>query len=135
VRQLEVTNEVLEEIGADVVPRLRVFNKIDYVGDTAAQVECEAALRAKYPDCIVMSARNPDDVAKLHQIIVAFFQQDLIETEIFLPWTAQQWRGKIYISCQVLEERSDNDGAFLKVRGEAEAINKLREQVQGSASD
>jgi GTP-binding protein HflX len=132
VRQLEVTNEVLEEIGANVVPRLRIFNKIDYVGDVTAQAECEAALRAKYPDCIVMSARNPDDVAKLHQTIVAFFQQDLVEAEIFLPWSAQQWRGKIYASCQVLEERSDNDGAFLMVRGEAEAINKLREQVQGS---
>ncbi len=135
VRQLEVTNEVLEEIGADVVPRLRIFNKIDYVGDEAAQVECEAALRAKYPDCIVMSARNPDDVTKLHQTIVAFFQQDLLEAELFLPWSAQQWRGKIYASYQVLEERSDNDGAFLKVRGEAEAINKLREQIQGSALD
>jgi GTP-binding protein HflX len=133
VRQLEVTNEVLEEIGANVVPRLRIFNKIDYVGDVTAQAECEAALRAKYPDCIVMSARNPGDVAKLHQTIVAFFQQDLVEAEIFLPWSAQQWRGKIYASCQVLEERSDNDGAFLMVRGEAEAINKLREQVQGSA--
>jgi GTP-binding protein HflX len=132
VRQLEVTNEVLKEIGANVVPRLRIFNKIDYVGDVTAQAECEAALRAKYPDCIVMSARNPDDVAKLHQTIVAFFQQDLVEAEIFLPWSAQQWRGKIYASCQVLEERSDNDGAFLMVRGEAEAINKLREQVQGS---
>jgi GTPase len=135
VRQLEVTNEVLEEIGADVVPRLRIFNKIDYVGDAAAQAECEATLRAKYPDCIVMSARRPDDVAKLHQTIVAFFQQDLVEAEIFLPWTAQQWRGKIYASCQVLEERSDNEGAFLKVRGEAEAINKLREQVQSGMPD
>lgn len=135
VRQLEVTDEVLEEIGADVVPRLRIFNKIDYVGDAAAQAECEAMLRAKYPDCIIMSARNPADVAKLHQTIVAFFQQDLIEAELFLPWSAQQWRGKIYATCQVLEERSDNDGAFLKVRGEAEAINKLREQVQGSALD
>jgi GTP-binding protein HflX len=135
VRQLEVTNEVLEEIGADVVPRLRIFNKIDYVGDAAAQAECEATLREKYPDCIVMSAKRPDDVAKLHQTIVAFFQQDLIEAELFLPWSAQQWRGKIYASCQVLEERSDNDGAFLMVRGEAEAINKLREQVQASTLD
>jgi len=132
VRQLEVTNEVLEEIGANVVPRLRIFNKIDYVGDVATQAECEAALREKYPDCIVMSAKRPDDVAKLHQTIVAFFQQDLVEAELFLPWSAQQWRGKIYASCQVLEERSDNDGAFLKVRGEAEAINKLREQIVGS---
>jgi len=135
VRQLEVTNEVLEEIGADVVPRLRIFNKIDYVGDAAAQAECEAALRAKYPDCIVMSAKRPDDVAKLYQTIVAFFQQDLVEAELFLSWSAQQWRGKIYASCQVLEERSDDDGAFLKVRGEAEAINKLREQVQASTLD
>jgi GTPase len=135
VRQLEVTNEVLEEIGADVVPRLRIFNKIDYVGDAAVQAECEANLREKYPDCIVMSAKRPDDVAKLHQTIVAFFQQDLIEAELFLPWSAQQWRGKIYASCQVLEERSDNDGAFLMVRGEAEAINKLREQVQASTLD
>lgn len=127
-RQLEVTDEVLEEIGANVVPRIRVFNKIDHVGDAAAQVECEAALRAKYPDCIVMSARRPDEVAKLHHKIVEFFQQDLVETEIFLPWTAQQLRGEIYANCQVLEERSDNDGAFFRVRSEADVIKNIREQ-------
>lgn len=127
-RQLEVTDEVLEEIGANVVPRIRVFNKIDHVGDAAAQVECEAALRAKYPDCIVMSARRPDEVAKLHHKIVEFFQQDLVETEIFLPWTAQQLRGEIYANCQVLEERSDNDGAFFRVRSEPDVIKNIREQ-------
>jgi 50S ribosomal subunit-associated GTPase HflX len=71
-RQLAVTDKVLEEIGADVVPRIRVFNKIDHVGDAAAQAECEAALRAKYPDCVVMSARRPDEVARLRQTIVTF---------------------------------------------------------------
>jgi len=130
VRQLEVTNEVLEEIGAEAVPRLRIFNKIDFVGDAAAQAECEATLRGKYPGCIVMSARRPEDVAKLHQTIVAFFQQDLVEAELFLTWSSQQWRGKIYASCQVLEERSVDDGAFLTVRGEADAINKLRDQIE-----
>jgi len=127
-RQLEVTDEVLEGIGANVVPRIRVFNKIDHVGDAAAQAEREAALRAKYPDCIVMSARRPDEVAKLHHKIVEFFQQDLVETEIFLPWTAQQLRGEIYANCQVLEERSDNDGAFFLVRSEADVIRNIREQ-------
>ena len=127
-RQLEVTDEVLEEIGAQVVPRIRVFNKIDHVGDVTAQTECEAALRAKYPDCVVMSVRRPDDVAKLHHKIVEFFQQDLVETEIFLPWTAQQLRGEIYANCQVLEERSDNDGAFFRVRSEPDVIKNIREQ-------
>ena len=127
-RQLEVTDEVLEEIGANVVPSIRVFNKIDHVGDAVAQAEREAALRAKYSDCIVMSARRPDEVAKLHHKIVEFFQQDLVETEIFLPWTAQQLRGEIYANCQVLEERSDNDGAFFLVRSEADVIRNIREQ-------
>ncbi|NOS96193.1 MAG: GTPase HflX [Methylotenera sp.] len=128
-RQLEVTDKVLAEIGANVVPRIRVFNKIDHVGDEAAQAEREANLRARYPDCVVMSARRPDDVAKLHQIIVAIFQQDLVEEEIFLPWTAQQLRGAIYASCQVLAERSDGDGAFFQIRGEPSAIKSLREQL------
>src|SRR5690349_14124773 len=50
-RQLAVTDEVLDEIGAKAVPRLLVFNKIDRGGD-------EAALRANYPGCVVMSARR-----------------------------------------------------------------------------
>jgi GTP-binding protein HflX len=128
-RQLEVTNDVLDEIGANIVPRIRVFNKIDYVGDEVAQAEREAALRIKYPDCVVMSARRPEDVAKLHQTIVAFFQQDLIEAEIFLPWSAQHLRGKIYASCQVLEERSEDNGTFFRIRGEADIVNNLREQL------
>ncbi|HEY0563115.1 MAG TPA: GTPase HflX [Methylophilus sp.] len=129
VRQLEVTVDVLGEIGADEVPRIRVFNKIDYVGDALAQAECEAALRAKYPDCVVMSARRPEDVAKLHEKIVTFFQQDLIEVELFMPWTAQQLRGKIYASCQVLAERSTDEGTYLQVRGEQAEVVKIQEEL------
>lgn len=128
-RQLVVTDQVLAEIDADVVPRIRVFNKIDYVGDAAAQAACEAALRLKYPDCIVMSARRPDEVARLRQHIIDFFQQNLVEAEIFLPWSAQQLRGKIYSTCQVLGERSVDDGTFFTVRGEPNDIDSLREQL------
>jgi len=128
-RQLEVTDKVLCEIGAKAVPRIRVFNKIDQVGDTAAQVEREAMLHAKYPECIVMSAHRNDHVALLHKAIVAFFQQDLAEAELFLPWSAQKLRGEIFSSCEVLEERADGEGAFLRVRGEREALTFLFEQL------
>ncbi|PPC93933.1 MAG: GTPase HflX [Methylotenera sp.] len=128
-RQLEVTDEVLKEINADIIPRILVFNKIDHVGDMTAQAECEAALTLKYPDCIVMSARRADEVAKLHQKIVEFFQQDLMETEIFLPWTAQQLRGEIYAKCQVLNERSNDEGTFLMVRTEPEVVNSILTQL------
>ncbi|WP_153117886.1 GTPase HflX [Rhodocyclus tenuis] len=128
-RQLEVTDTVLAEIDADALPRLRIFNKIDHVGDAAAQAEREAALLEQYPGCVVMSARRPDDVARLHQRIVTFFQQDLVEAELFLPWTAQQLRGAIYASCQVIDERAEPDGAHFHVRGEAAAVDSLRERL------
>ena len=128
-RQLQTTDEVLGEINAQDVPRIRVFNKIDHVGDAAAQAECEAALRARYPDCIVMSARRPDDVAALHRAIVAFFQRDQVEAELFLPWSAQQLRGEIFARCEVLSERADEAGAFFSVRGEQAVLDSLRVQL------
>ena len=133
-RQLEVTDEVLEEIGANIVPRIRIFNKIDFVGDAAAQAEREAALQARYPDCVVMSARRPDEVAKLRQKIVTFFQQDLVEAEIFLPWSEQQMRGEIYASCQVLEENSDDHGSLLKIRGEPNVVDRLTQRFSPNPS-
>jgi len=120
-RQLAVTEEVLDEIGAQGVPRLLVFNKIDRGGD-------ETALLAKYPGCIVMSAKREGDIARLREAIAAFFQKSLVEAELFLPWSAQQERGQIFATCIVLEERADNDGAFLRVRGEPEAVRRLHEQ-------
>jgi GTP-binding protein HflX len=120
-RQLEVTEEVLDEIGAKGVPRLLVFNKIDRGGD-------EPALRAKYPGCIVMSARREGDVAKLHEAIAAFFQRGLVEAELFLPWAAQNMRGEVFATCKVLEERSDSEGAYLRIRGEAGAVKRLQDQ-------
>jgi len=121
-RQLAVTEEVLDEIGAKDTARLLVFNKIDRGGD-------EAALRARYPGCIVMSARREGDVAKLREAIAAFFQRDLVEAELFLPWAAQNMRGEVFATCKVLEERPDGEGAFLRIRGEPEAVKRLSEQL------
>ncbi len=128
-RQLAVTDEVLREIGAQAVPRIRIFNKIDCVGEAAAQAAHETALRIRYPDCVVMSARREGDVAKLREAVQAFFQKDLVEAEFFLPWSAQQMRGEIFASCEVLEERADNEGTFFRVRSKPETLDGMRERV------
>ena len=76
-----------------------------------------------------MSARRPEDVAKLHRAIVAFFQRDLVEAELFLPWSAQQLRREIFARCEVLDERADDEGAFFRVRSEQAVLDSLREQI------
>ena len=128
-RQIEVTEKVIEEIEAGKVPRLRVFNKIDQAGDAKAQAERSKALRAQFPKCIVMSAVDQDDIARLHQAIRGFFSRRLVKAELFLPWSAQNLRGELFACCEVLEERPDTEGAFFRVRGEPKDIDGLRERI------
>lgn len=126
-RQLAVTEEVLAEIGAGAVPRLLVFNKIDRLGEGAAQQEQE--LRERYPESIIISARREDDVQRLRERLVGFFHRGLVGAQLFLPWSAQQLRGEIFSRCEVLSERSDADGSYLDVRGEPELLARLRQQL------
>jgi len=128
-RQLDVTVKVLEEIEAGSVPRLLVFNKIDQVGDAKAQAARSKALRAQFPKCIVVSALDADDVARLHKAILAVFRKRLVRAELFLPWSAQNLRGPLFATCEVTEERADVDGTFFSVRGERKDIDALREKI------
>jgi GTP-binding protein HflX len=76
-----------------------------------------------------MSAREKDDVAKLHKTIRAFFRRGLVKAELFMPWSAQQLRGELFENCEVLEERADTEGTHFRVRGEREDIDGLRERI------
>ena len=76
-----------------------------------------------------MSARHKDDVARLHRAIVGYFRRDLVEAELFLPWSAQQLRGEIFATCEVLAERADEAGATFSLRGEADTLDGLRERI------
>jgi GTPase len=124
-RQIAVTEEVLKDIGAEQVPRLRVFNKIDTVGDLTAQHLRAEQLRALYPECVVMSALDQVAVTQLQAQILAFFQKSMIETTILLPWSEQKLRGEIFDQCKVIDESADEHGARLHLLGAAEMINEL----------
>jgi GTP-binding protein HflX len=124
-RQLAVTAEVLDEIGARDVPRLLVFNKIDRVpGDVRAATA--AALLARWPDALVMSAKDAGDVTRLHARLAAFFTRDLVEAELRVPWDQQQLRGEIFAACEVVDERAEPDGAVFRVRAHPGTIERLR---------
>ena len=134
-RQVAVTEEVLDEIGADAVPRILVFNKIDRVGDEAAQADRAAAIREQHPECVVMSAYREGDIVKLREVIETFFRRGLLDADLFVPWSAQQLRREIFARCDVLEERADSEGAYFHVRGERETVERLREQLGSFSGD
>jgi len=123
-RQLQVTSEVLDEIGAGDVPRLLVFNKVDLTRDEAASAE---ALLARWPEAMVISARRPEDVARLHARLAAFFARDLVDGEVRVPYDRQQLRGEIFAACEVLRERYEDDAVVFEVRARPDVLARWRD--------
>jgi GTP-binding protein HflX len=125
-RQLEVTHEVLTDIGASEIPRLIIFNKMDRVGDAASEAAATERLLARWPDAFVMSARRPEDVAKLRERLIAFFVRDLVAGELRVPYDKQHLRGEIFASCEVLGERYQPDAVIFDVRAHPAVLERLR---------
>jgi GTP-binding protein HflX len=125
-RQLEVTEEVLSEIGAGDVPRLIIFNKIDNVRGGQDEEAVALTLAERWPDAIVISARRPADVARLRLRLIAFFDRDLVNGEVRVPYDRQQLRGEIFASCEVLGESYQTDAVIFAVRAHPAVLERLR---------
>jgi GTP-binding protein HflX len=122
--QLEVSRAVLREIGADVVPSRLLLNKIDRVSEAD-----RAALRATHPDAILLSAHSSGDVAALRETIIAFFEAEMVEDKLVLPYAKQRLLSDVYENARVLSEDYDTAGRIIKVRGLPGAIMRLRRKL------
>ena len=123
-QQLEVSRSVLREIGADTVPSRLVLNKMDRVDDAR-----RAALLEKHPEAIMLSAHRPDDVSALRESIVGFFETEMVEDTLVLPYAKQGLLGEVYDSARVLSEDHDETGRVLRVRGLPGAIARLKRSL------
>jgi GTPase len=122
--QLETTREVLGDIGAgDIASRL-LLNKCDRL-DPAAR----AALAQEYPEAIQCSALDPKSVAEVRDAIVRFFDGELVEEALFVPYTAHKHVREIYESATVLGERHDEAGTTLAVRAPTATLARLRQRL------
>ena len=122
--QLEVSRDVLREIGADAVPSRLVLNKLDRVDEAG-----RAALLEKHPEAILLSAHAPGDVSALRDAIIAFFEAAMVEDVLVLPYSRQGLIGEVYESARVLSEAYDETGRVLTVRGLPGAIARLRRSL------
>jgi len=119
--ELKVTQDVLAEIGAGNVPSMLLLNKRDRISPEEIKI-----LARKHPDAIVLSAHDPEDIAKLRQSILDHFDAAMTEEELVIPYSRQSLLGSVYENARVLEERYDELGTHLKVRALPAEIARLR---------
>jgi GTPase len=122
--QLEVTLDVLREIGAAEQPRLLVLNKADQLDEVE-----RAALHAEFPEAVLLSARNPGDVSSLHGTIVERFERSMQEASFVVPYHTQQHVALLHERTRVLEERYESDGTHIRVRAPESVLGAVRRQM------
>jgi len=119
--QLKVTQNVLAEVGVQDIPSLLVLNKRDCLSEQQA-----ADLRNEFPDAIMISTRDRDDLLALRNKVVSYFESDMVEEDIFVPYTATGVIGEIRAKMRVLGESYNESGVTLKVRSTQENLKRIK---------
>jgi len=123
--QIEVTQSVLNEVGTSHIPRITILNKRD-----ALTEEEISNLRKEFPEAILFSALDKDDLKKLRDLILNHFEKDMEDAEILVPYATKGVIGEIRSKLRVLGETYDNSGAIFKVRGSAVLISQIRKKIE-----
>jgi GTP-binding protein HflX len=123
---LEVTKTTLSGIGVtEEMSSIYIFNKIDLL----SQKELHE-LRHEFPNSLFISTRNDKDIKMIHDFIREFFEKEMSDDKLFISYQTQGAIGDIRENLRVIEEKHENDGIYITVRGKKEVIKKLKERYQ-----
>lgn len=121
LKQMETVNMVLEQIGAQEIGRVEVFNKIDLL--TESQIE---ALSVRFPNAVFTSTVSRQGIDSLiHRIsIVASAQETLME--VVIPYTAGELVSLAHQRCTILSEEYTDMGTKLNLRVSSQLQSKFK---------
>ena len=106
---IEQVETVLAEIGADAVPQLRVYNKIDLSGEPP-RLERDAAGR---PRAVWASAATGVGIDLLLAALTERLRGDAVHGWLCLPPLAARLRARLFELGAVMTERAGPDGEWL----------------------
>lgn len=125
LRHQSVVDEVLEDIGAGDLPRLKVFNKVDLT-DHAPGLERDESGQVS---AVWVSATTGDGMESLQRALVERVGEGRIHRWIAVGPTCQRLRARLFDLGVVLQERVDDSGtSHLEVdldRRDARSLTRL----------
>lgn len=108
--KMREVDEVLTQIGADEVPRLQVFNKIDLTPDITAHIEENAQ---GLVNAVWISAMTGEGIDLLLSGVATHFQKGHLEMKITLPPSEGRLRAELYALDAVRAEEFGEKGEFV----------------------
>lgn len=129
-QQIEQVMAVLGEIGANELPMLEVYNKIDLVDGVEPQIQRDGDGR---PERVWLSAREGKGLDLLRQAIAELLGEDLFVGTLRLPQRLGRLRAQFFAMNAVQNEAHDEEGdVLLAIRLPRAELNRLvsREGLQ-----
>lgn len=107
---MEQVNLVLDEIEADDVPQLEIYNKIDNIKDMSPHIERD---ENGLPTRVWISALRGQGLELVLQAIGERLQNELVSERISLPPSAGRLHARVYQLGKVHHEEVANDGYWI----------------------
>jgi GTP-binding protein HflX len=100
-------NEVLESIGAEAVPQIAIYNKIDRTGEAP---HCEFDAQGR-PDRVWLSAHSGAGLDLLREALHLHLGSDLYHCVLHVPARAGRARARLFAAGAVMQQRQLEDGS------------------------
>lgn len=124
--KIEQVDEVLLEIGAEKVPQIAVYNKIDLCDGVEPHVERNAEGE---PTRVYLSAASGEGLDLLRQVLLEWASVKRNSYHLHLPPAASRLRARLYELGAVVSESIEEDGSWeLDIRIEPQYLESLRKQ-------
>lgn len=118
--QIDAVREVLEEIGADHIPEIMVFNKVDSLGDLERK-----RLENLYPEATFISALGGIGLDDLLGVIADAINTHLVTLSLTIPYDRGDVVAAAHRIGEVIEEKHDDHGTILDVRVPPSAVDRF----------
>jgi GTP-binding protein HflX len=114
---------VLQQIGADHLPVVQVFNKIDILGAKPRVDRAETGM----PSRVWVSATTGEGIESLLGVISEYLHQELVRGTVRLGVAQARLRSLLYDTGQVLDERELREGGWeLDIELDRQGYEQLR---------
>jgi len=118
--QVDAVRVVLADIGAADVGELLVVNKVDVAG-----AETLAALRARYPDAVFVSAHTGEGIDELRALVDKALPQPDIEVRALVPYSRGDLIDRIHQAGEFVSQEHTPDGTLVVVRVNRDLAGEL----------
>lgn len=125
--QLDVTMDVLKEVGSTESVHQMVFNKIDRLS-----LEARAAMQRNFPKAWFVSAVEAESVLTLRTKIVDFFESTYVKAILRIPFRDQSVVSKVHDEARVETEAYDDTGCVMTIHSDPATLARYHNWLMDS---